>query len=274
MEFRKILPSPVLQPFVRYYWVFDVAESDVPFSQLLFPFGSFELIFNLTNAPDMRYVGECLEFKQPDIIYLGQFTKPFILNFTQRSHSIGVSLYPWVGNLLFDTPANVFKNRVTFVESICNSDFLYEKLKEKTNETDCIKQLELFLSEKFTRNKPDNLVLSISKSIISNSSNDELINTLSTIGVTRRRIEQRFLESTGLTMGFFIRKIRFQKAVHLLKNQMKKNLTQVGLETGYFDQSHFIREFKSFAGITPKDFLKHQSEMRDFVSGLMVVNQH
>lgn len=220
----------------------------------------------------MRLVDDSNNFKQPDSLYIGQFTKPFILNFNQRSRCIGVSLQPWVGNLLFDIPAQEFKDRITQVESIGPPLSLLEKLLESKNESGCFHELELFLAEKFRRNNPDKVSHYIAKSILNNSSNFELKNILSNIGFTRRRIEQRFLESTGITMGFFIRKLRFQKAVCLMQNQIDLNLTHIGLDAGYYDQNHFIKEFKDFSGITPKEFRKQHSKMKDFVSELMMVN--
>ena len=95
-------------------------------------------------------------------------------------------------------------------------------------------------------------------------------NIISSIGVTRRRIEQRFLETTGLPMGFFVRKVRFQKAVNLLRFKNELSLTKIGLMAGYYDQSHFIREFKEFSGVTPKEFIQNSTDMKSFVSELML----
>ncbi len=271
MEFKKIIPSAALQPFVRHYWLFDVNECDIPFSQLLFPFGSFELIVNLHNAPQMKVLGDNESFLQPESLYPGQFTKPFVLNFTQSTKCIGVSLQPWMGNLLFNIPAQEFTDRVTRVQSIDSKNQLREKLIDAKNETALLQQLESHLLDKLRDYKPDNVSSTIAKSIILNPTADAYKNIVGTIGISRRRIEQRFLETTGLPMSFFVRKVRFQKAVGLLRDDSNFSLTQIGLDAGYYDQAHFIREFKEFAGVTPKTFLKENSELKKFVSELIMV---
>lgn len=271
MDFKKIVPSLALQPYVRNYWIFDLKEEDIPFTQLLFPFGSFELIFNLLNAPDMKVLGEKGSFTQPESIYPGQFTKPFVLNFTQSSKCVGVSLQPWMGKLLFNVPAQEFTDKVMKVDELDNSTFLREKLLLTMNEEDkLIVELEDFLINKLNHYSFDNTSADIAKSIMLDPSAGEFKNIISSIGVTRRRIEQRFLETTGLPMGFFVRKVRFQKAVNLLRFKKELSLTKIGLMAGYYDQSHFIREFKEFSGLTPKEFLQNSTDMKSFVSELML----
>lgn len=51
----------------------------------------------------------------------------------------------------------------------------------------------------------------------------------------------------------YIRKIRIEKSLNLLRNK-KLSLTEIALMCGFADQSHFIRSFKNFHGITPKKF--------------------
>ena len=70
-------------------------------------------------------------------------------------------------------------------------------------------------------------------------------------------------------MSLYIRKARFQKAVNLLKTTPNLHLTQAGLQAGYYDQSHFINEFKQFSSVTPGRFIKNNSEIKDVLKMLM-----
>lgn len=269
MLLRKVLPSSALQPFVKCFWIFDIEESDIPFTQLLFPFGSFELILNLYNPPQMQIIGNNKRFIQPESFYPGQFTKPFILDFTKSSKCIGVSFHSWVGNFLFDIPAMEFTDKTICLKSISNENNLLEKLHYSKNERDLIFNLENYLIEKIKYYKMDSVTACIAKLIISNPSIPNFKNIIQTSGISRRRIEQRFISSIGLPMSSYARKARFQNAVSLIRANKLKNLSYIGLEAGYYDQSHFIREFKEFSGLTPKDFKKETSTMKEFVSNLL-----
>jgi len=269
MLLKKILPSPKLQPFVRCYWLFDILDSDIPYTQLLFPFGSFELILNLRNPPQMQILGDNKHFKQPDSFYPGQFTKPFILDFTKSSKCVGVSFHPWVGNFLYNIPAKEFTDKTIPLNSISNENDLLDKLLHSNNESDLILILETYLLEKIKDYEMDSVTNLIAKTIICNPSTPNFKNILCSLGISRRRIEQRFVYSIGLSMGSFVRKIRFQNVVSLIQTDPMKSLSYIGLEAGYYDQAHFIREFKEFSGLTPKEFKKETSSLKEFVSNLM-----
>lgn len=270
MRFKKLIPSPALQPYVKYFWLLDVDENDIPFSQLLIPFGWFELIFNLKNAPEMRIDGDYTATAQSQSLYAGQFTNPFLLNYTKPFYSVGISLQPWTGNLLFNVPANYFTDCLTDFNDLDNNLALREQLFYAKNETEIISLFENYLLEKLKHYQVDSVSADIAKAILKNPSVNEYKEIISTIGFSRRRIEQRFLESTGLPMGGFVRKIRFQNAVNILRDKPSTSLTQIGLEAGYYDQSHFVREFKKFSSVTPKEFIIQHSDTSSNVSELMM----
>ncbi len=270
MRFKKILPSVKLQPFVKNYWLLDVDDRDIPFSQVLFPFGSFELIFNLVNAPEMQIEGFKNAIMQTDSLFPGQFTKPFLLNYTMPFSAVGISLQPWAGNLLFKTPAQHFTNCLTDLNDLDNKLELRDQLLSAKCEHEIILLFENYILEKLKHYQVDLISTDIANAILKNPSVDEYKDIVSTIGFTRRRIEQRFIETTGLPMGSFVRKIRFQKAVTILRHNKPLTLTQFALEAGYYDQSHFIRDFKELSSLTPKEFVKQNSITNSNISDWMM----
>jgi AraC-like DNA-binding protein len=75
-----------------------------------------------------------------------------------------------------------------------------------------------------------------------------------------------FLQYTGLPPKLFCKINRFQHSLNLV-NANGQNLTNIAYESGYFDQSHFIREFKSFTGITPNSFAAQASPINQVLAG-------
>jgi len=73
------------------------------------------------------------------------------------------------------------------------------------------------------------------------------------LGLSERQLERRFLERVGLSPKRFARLRRFARAVELAPGAGK--LSEVAQEAGYFDQSHFIRDFRRFTGKTPGEHL-------------------
>ncbi len=72
------------------------------------------------------------------------------------------------------------------------------------------------------------------------------------LGVSTRTLERQFIKILGIPPKQFIRLVRFQNAVERLKEISKfENLTDIAHNSGYFDQSHFIKDFKSLSGQSP-----------------------
>ncbi|MCC6383784.1 MAG: helix-turn-helix transcriptional regulator [Bacteroidia bacterium] len=65
-----------------------------------------------------------------------------------------------------------------------------------------------------------------------------------------RRLSTKWL---GMNTETFLLYSKYLSSLPLLHNS-DSSLTQIGLEAGYYDQSHFIREFKSYTNLTPKEY--------------------
>ena len=81
---------------------------------------------------------------------------------------------------------------------------------------------------------------------------------LSDFNVGYKTLERRFDRVMGLSPMEFLRIHRFSSSVQAMYSGRYSSLTRIGYACGYYDQSHFIREFKRLSGFTPKEFLKER----------------
>lgn len=79
------------------------------------------------------------------------------------------------------------------------------------------------------------------------------------IGLSQRRFIQVFAAEVGLTPKLYCRVKRFQKARDFVRNTKAPDWAKIAVDCGYFDQSHLIRDFKSLAGLSPLNYLRHSS---------------
>ncbi len=271
MEFVKIPPSGVLQPYVKHLWLFSLSGEDLPYSQLFYPYGSHELIFYLENEALMNITGCDCWVAQPKSFFSGQFLRPFTLNFSKKCTCIGASLYPWAGNLLYNIPSDEFTGQMIPIHEIDKDSRLEEQFSCAENKQALFDILQEYLESKICNKIADKMSCAIAQQIIKAPSWSELNNYLTgNVSVSRRRVEQVFLKNTGLNMGAFIKKVRFQKSVSLLQNK-QRNLTHTALDSGYYDQANFINEFKYFSGLTPLQFTKQRSEMKAFLASITAI---
>lgn len=252
MGYRKISPSIELSPFVDHFWMIDIQENDLQFTHTILPYAWFELLFNLEDS------------SYSEGKYIGQLSKSSTICYQKPYRAVGISLNPSAGNALFSIPANKLKDQYLNWSDLDVHSNLHEQLVEAKSTEAIILLLECYIQEKLKNYEIDQMAINLSQRIASPSFHHIDASLFSTIGLTRRRIEQRFLESVGVSMGLFLRKSRFDAGVNCLAQGNIKTLTQVGLDLGYYDQAHFSREFKEFASISPKEYLnriKHMTEL-------------
>src|SRR5262249_5650115 len=71
------------------------------------------------------------------------------------------------------------------------------------------------------------------------------------VGLSAKRFIERFKIDVGMTPKRYCRIRRFQRAVTVASQGVDVDWAQVALDCGYFDQAHFIHDFRTFAGLTP-----------------------
>lgn len=72
--------------------------------------------------------------------------------------------------------------------------------------------------------------------------------------LTERTLERRFVKEIGVTPKMFCKIIQFQSSLNQISATEESRMMDVAYENGFADQSHFIRTFKKYTGITPSDF--------------------
>lgn len=78
-------------------------------------------------------------------------------------------------------------------------------------------------------------------------------------GFSQRHFIATFRDEVGLTPKVFARVTRFRRVIDSLQGSREIDWSALALECGYFDQAHFIHDFRDFAGISPSAYLRHRT---------------
>jgi AraC-like DNA-binding protein len=78
------------------------------------------------------------------------------------------------------------------------------------------------------------------------------------LGWSRKHLAERFRDQVGLPPKTLARIIRFNAAVRRMRRSIVPDWADVVADCGYHDQSHFLREFREFTDMTPREFLRGQ----------------
>ena len=269
--FTEIRPREALRPYVKRFYYYD-AQSTHAFDDLVFPSGNLELIFNLGNGLWKTKKDEAF-YTTPTVELWGQITKPLMVRSVGKNFMLGVRFYPHTAAYFFDEDISAFNNEVTdgaevFGPSLNN---LHELLLTYTDPVDRIAMLENYLLHRLAASEKKHSRIRLVEDIatrLKNHPDGERIGVVSErTKISPRYVHQLFSQYTGLTPKLFCQISRFQYSLQLMQGGDKK-MTSVGYDSGYFDQSHFIREFKSFTGLTPASFSTNASPINQILPHL------
>jgi hypothetical protein len=258
MNYQTFQPNSDLRSSVKCYWTLEIpAQKDVQ-RQLIIPDGCIDMIFILGDDVK-RYTSENEFIIQPREMVLGQITEPFYVEPTGQVNSFAVRFYPFGFANFVTTPINTLANKETPVAVLLGEETarqLSGKIIRATDTEHRIKILERFLLGRLNENSTiDNIVRNtIDTMLVTNGST--AINSILGKDISKRRqLERKFVKQIGISPKQLGKVIRLQAALKMMLNEPSESLTAVAYESDYYDQAHFIKDFKEFTGTTPKEFL-------------------
>ena len=74
-----------------------------------------------------------------------------------------------------------------------------------------------------------------------------------------------FKNKVGITPKAYLKIARFQKAINEIEQQRAVNWSTISQDCGFYDQSHFINDFRLFSGFTPEQYLRRKADMLNYV---------
>lgn len=258
-------PAECLRNHVKYFWRLEAGElNNTRKCFQIFPDGLPGLLFHHHNGKQILELPD--KQKLPASFVYGLSTRAFT-NYTNTGFSaIGVSLYPWAFHTIFKVNSAEFSNQMVALDEL--TDFtLNERLFAAPDADSAFKILSGYLIQKVNFGLSDDLVIKDSIQQINNNP-EALIRDLSkTYQLSERQFERRFKQTTGISPYQYSKILRFQRSLIKLNFNSAQNLSAVAYSSGFADQSHFIREFRQYSGVTPGFYLKIKQQNRHLLSG-------
>lgn len=257
MNYQTFQPHSDLASLVKCYWTLEVPAVESQ-RQIIIPDGCIEMIFILGD--DVKRITSGDDFTiQPRAMLLGQFVEPFFVEPTGYVDSFAVRFYPYGFANFLKTPIKNLAEKETPIELLFGEQdgkALEERIIQAAGTSERIKIVEEFLLNKL-RNKStiDQVVKSTIDIIFSTNGGAPINSILNGDSSKRRQLERKFLKQVGMSPKQLCKVIRLQTALRMLLSQQAESLTKIAYESDYYDQAHFIKDFKEFTGTNPGDFL-------------------
>ena len=266
MQFRSYKPSSPLSDFIENFWLYDGYESP-HVQERIFPSGTFELVFNLRDDELRIYRAaspdRCERFS--GAIVSGPYNGFFVTDRKEESCVMGAHFRPGGAFPFLRLAADELADTHVDLEMIWGREAaeIRERLSRLKSAKLRFQLLETALLSRLFRPLEHHPAVSLALDGFRRDNSRGVVRRLAReAGLSDRRFIDVFRFESGRNPKLFHRIERFQSILRLTRGAIAPAWSQVALEHGYFDQSHLIRDFLAFSGLSPTDYLRRIRDLR------------
>ena len=261
MLYRSYSPGPPLSEFIKRFWLCSDAPPHA--RERILPSGTIELVINLRDDeiriydpsnPDLctRYSGAILS---------GTYSRFFVIDPLQHASILGVHFRPGGAFPFLGAPAGELADTHVDLETLWGPAAveLRERLCIAATPRERFSLMEEALLSRLRRSPEPHGAVPVALGAFE-PAGVRVRDVAGLVGLSQRRFIQVFAAEVGLTPKLYCRVRRFQRARALVGQAASPDWARVAVDCGYFDQSHLIRDFLAFSGLSPVDYFHQQSE--------------
>jgi AraC-like DNA-binding protein len=261
MLFQTIMPPPALQSVVRYFWTLEGGSENA--GQKTFRTmadGCPGIIYQ--HADNGTFYQQ--EKQLPELFLFGQTTRYAEISLAGTFNTVGIYFQPNALQCVFNENAEELTDLCVDINMLTNryGFNLSNQLAEAASPEKKVEILAAYLSSQLNRNQKENSTMEYAlNQIIQTKGNIDLGQLQSRLQLSERSFLRNFKQYTGIAPKLFSRICRFQSSLKQLRKTDYSKLSDIAYEQDYADQSHFIRSFKEFSGLSPNQYQKQTNEV-------------
>jgi len=249
---EQYIPSQPLQPFIKR---FMIMESEHGMNNTILPDTSIVMAFRYKGM--VGYTEEGIDNPLPVSVITGIRKSARLVRYSKNAATLLVIFKEGGAAAFFKEPMHELSGLSLSLDEIIQCQKIKdieERLSEATDNTQRIDITERFLLSELKRTQTDTLVFHSIQKIQYAHGDVRIKDMLTDLHISRDPFEKRFRRITGATPKQFAGIIRLR---YLIDHYTDANsLTEAAYAAGYFDQAHFIKDFRAFTGQTPHAFFK------------------
>ncbi|MEN2414295.1 helix-turn-helix transcriptional regulator [Flavobacterium mesophilum] len=255
MKITDFSPTESLKPFIKTY---RIIESQDELVNRVLPGTSLTIAFRCKG--EVNYIKENYPDKLSVSTISGIRKSVRLIHYSKNTTTLIILFKETGATAFFKEPLHEL-----FEESVPLDNFIpqqkinpiEELLAETKNHNQKIAIIEQFLLSKLYNYKPDKLISAAISLIQSKKGNVKIKELADTLFISQDAFEKRFRKTVGSSPKQFCSVIRMKAIID--QKQQNKNLIDLAIDAGYFDQPHFNKDFKLFTGQTPGEFFNFPS---------------
>jgi AraC-like DNA-binding protein len=274
MNFHHHIPSAPLSHFISLMWFGDDYVAPHSLERVL-PTGEMALIINLyENRTRVYDANDPRKFKTFEgSIVVGAYSAFTVIDTDEQRATAGVTFRPGGAFPFLGLPAGELQDSNASLSDLWGrraASDLREQLLGARSPRAKFKILErTFLGRIDSLLEPTHSAVSFAVENFRHRPQRPISSVTDQIGLSDRRFIQLFSQQVGLTPKLFCRVQRFQQVLRNITTLAAGSVIdwpQIALTCGYFDQAHFIHDFRAFSGINPTTYLANKTQFQNHVA--------
>jgi len=249
-------PPPALEPYVDCFWLLSAPKPDTDAApEIVLPDGKTELIVHFGDDFFKHDTVSKQFVRQARVLMSGQLTERILLKPSGEIGVVSVRFRSAGAARFFDIGYDDYVNQVFdfFKVEADVSNMLHAKVAAATTVDSRIKVLEDMLTDRLSVDSGEDIFVRQACNYLVQSEGQYSVTDLAKlIGFSERQLERKFKRQVGLSPKRLSRILRFQKFLQIAQASKSLTLTDAALACGYYDQSHFIKDFTAFSGAMRK----------------------
>lgn len=250
------LPSPVLQPYIK---TFLILESEHGMVNRILPDTSIVIAFRLRG--NVTYCDKGVSHTFPQSVISGIRESSRLIDYAKDSSNLLVIFKEGGAAAFFKEPLHELGSisvSLDYLVQRSKVNAIEEELAAATNNSQRILIVERFLLSELKKTAADLLICEAIQQIRRSKGDIKIKDLLTALPISRDPFEKRFRRITGTSPKHFSVIVRLKNLIDTYSGST--SLTEAAYAAGYYDQAHFIKDFKAFTGQAPLDFFKAPPE--------------
>jgi AraC-like DNA-binding protein len=237
------------------------------------PDGNTELIIELTDNAKYIYDNETLtELQACRYAWVsGVRTQPITIPSGRDSRMLIITFKQGKAHPFYNFPLTELANMVVDADLVFGRKI--HALREQLLHSNSIKQM-FWLTEKFLLQQagdalhattPSQCVEYAVSNIMSQPTNRGFQELSAQIGYSQKHFIDLFKKQVGVPPKLYLKIMRFQKAIREIEKSDAVHWSSIAAESGFYDQAHFINDFRGFSGFTPNEYIKRKADALNYI---------
>ena len=212
-------------------------------------------------AETLPHPSVCLVFERGESRIIGVVTGKFTRRLEGPGRVFGIKFKPGAFYPFVQSPVSEYTDRVIDMADVFGAETktLREAILSSTEQVEMIEHAESFLRRRFP--EPDGTVALINRivdRIIADRDITRVDHVVSHFNLSKRTLQRIFHAYVGVSPKWVIRRYRLHEATEKMAAEVL-DWPRLALDLGYFDQAHFIKDFKAIVGQSPTEYTRKVS---------------